>query len=37
MNLNSAMNLDSMLPWVEYLSCPKCLKDDRMVILSQKT
>jgi len=36
MDLNSAMNLDSTLPWAEYLNCPKCLKDDRMVILSQR-
>lgn len=36
MDLNSAMNLDSMLLWAEYLNCPKYLKDDRMVILSQK-
>lgn len=37
MDLGSTMNLDSALPWAEYLGCQKCLKGGRMVISSHKS
>lgn len=37
MDLDSAMNLDSVLLWAEYLGCQKCLKGGRMVISSRKS
>lgn len=37
MDLDFVMNLDSTLPWTEYLDCQKCLKGGRMAILSHES
>lgn len=37
MDLESAMSLDSTLPWAEYLGCQKCLKGGRMVVSAHKS
>lgn len=37
MDLDSAMNLDSKLPWAEFLGCQKRLKGGGMVVSSHKS